>query len=166
MQALTSAAPDVPPEKHTELANRYRYHYIQHKDDISLFAGVLPMLQTLRARGHWLTVATGKSRRGLDDALQDPLLKGVFDGSRTADETAGKPNPLMLEELMSDFGVESDRLLMIGDTTHDLEMARNAGCASLAVAYGAHPPENFARYEPLYVAHSVAQLRDWLLENA
>ena len=55
---------------------------------------------------------------------------------------------------------------MIGDTTHDLEMARNAGCASLAVAYGAHPPENFARYEPLYVAHSVAQLRDWLLENA
>lgn len=166
MQALTSAAPDVPPEKHTELANRYRYHYIQHKDDISLFAGVLPMLQTLRARGHWLTVATGKSRRGLDDALQDPLLKGVFDGSRTADETAGKPNPLMLEELMSDFGVEPDRLLMIGDTTHDLEMARNAGCASLAVAYGAHPPENFARYEPLYVAHSVAQLRDWLLENA
>ena len=166
MQALTSAAPDVPPEKHTELANRYRYHYIQHKDDISLFAGVLPMLQTLRARGHWLTVATGKSRRGLDDALQDPLLKGVFDGSRTADETAGKPNPLMLEELMSDFGVEPDRLLMIGDTTHDLEMARNAGCASLAVAYGAHPPENFARYEPLSVAHSVAQLRDWLLENA
>ena len=166
MQALTSAAPDVPPEKHTELANRYRYHYIQHKDDISLFAGVLPMLQTLRARGHWLTVATGKSRRGLDDALQDPLLKGVFDGSRTADETAGKPNPLMLEELMSDFGVEPDRLLMIGDTTHDLEMARNAGCASLAVAYGAHPPENFARYEPLYVAHSVAQLRDWLMENA
>ncbi len=166
MQALTSAAPDVPPEKHTELANRYRYHYIQHKDDISLFAGVLPMLQTLRARGHLLTVATGKSRRGLDDALQDPLLKGVFDGSRTADETAGKPNPLMLEELMSDFGVEPDRLLMIGDTTHDLEMARNAGCASLAVAYGAHPPENFARYEPLYVAHSVAQLRDWLLENA
>ena len=166
MQALTSAAPDVPPEKHTELANRYRYHYIQHKDDISLFAGALPMLQTLRARGHWLTLATGKSRRGLDDALQDPLLKGVFDGSRTADETAGKPNPLMLEELMSDFGVEPDRLLMIGDTTHDLEMARNAGCASLAVAYGAHPPENFARYEPLYVAHSVAQLRDWLLENA
>ena len=166
MQALTSAAPDVPPEKHTELANRYRYHYIQHKDDISLFAGVLPMLQTLRARGHLLTVATGKSRRGLDDALQDPLLKGVFDGSRTADETAGKPNPLMLEELMSDFGVEPDRLLMIGDTTHDLEMARNAGCASLAVAYGAHPPENFARYEPLYVAQSVAQLRDWLLENA
>ena len=166
MQALTSAAPDVPPEKHTELANRYRYHYIQHKDDISLFAGALPMLQTLRARGHWLSVATGKSRRGLDDALQDPLLKGVFDGSRTADETAGKPNPLMLEELMSDFGVEPDRLLMIGDTTHDLEMARNAGCASLAVAYGAHPPENFARYEPLYVAHSVAQLRDWLLENA
>ena len=166
MQALTSAAPDVPPEKHAELANCYRYHYIQHQADISLFAGVLPMLQTLRARGHLLTVATGKSRRGLDDALQDPLLKGVFDGSRTADETAGKPNPLMLEELMSDFGVEPDRLLMIGDTTHDLEMARNAGCASLAVAYGAHPPENFARYEPLYVAHSVAQLRDWLLENA
>ena len=166
MDALISAAPDVPPQKHVELANRFRYHYIQHKDDISLFAGVLPLLKALRARGFLLTVATGKSRRGLDEALQEPLLQGVFDGSRTADETEGKPSPLMLQELMSEWGVEPERVLMIGDTTHDLEMARNAGCASLAVAYGAHPPESFARYEPLLVAHSVAQLRDWLLENA
>ena len=164
-QALLRAAPDVPADKHVELANRYRYHYIQHKDDISLFAGVLPMLHALRERGHLLTVATGKSRRGLNDALQDPLLRGVFDGSRTADETAGKPNPLMLQELMSEFGVEPEQVLMIGDTTHDLEMAVNAGCASLGVSYGAHPPEYFAPYRPLLVADSVAQLRGWLLAN-
>ena len=95
MQALAHAAPDVPPEKYTELGNRYRFHYLQHQDDLSLFEGVLPLLNDLRERGHLLAVATGKSRRGLDEALHTVQLKGVFDGSRTADQTAGKPHPLM-----------------------------------------------------------------------
>jgi phosphoglycolate phosphatase len=83
-------------------------------------------------------VATGKSRRGLDEALQAVELRGMFDGSRTADETAGKPDPRMLHELMREFGVPPRRTLMIGDTTHDLQMALNAGCASVGVSYGAH----------------------------
>jgi phosphoglycolate phosphatase len=137
MPALARAAPDVPPEKYPELANRYRFHF-KHQDDICVFDGILPLLAELRERGHWLTVATGKSRMGLNHALQDPQLKGLFDGSRTADETAGKPSPLMLHELMAEFGVEPERTLMIGDTTHDLQMAQNAGCACVGVSYGAH----------------------------
>ena len=86
------------------LGERYRHHYEQHQDDISLFDGVLPMLAELKQRQHWLTVATGKSRRGLNEALQAVELKGVFDGSRTADETAGKPSPVMLQELMANLG--------------------------------------------------------------
>jgi phosphoglycolate phosphatase len=111
-------------------------------------------------------VATGKSRRGLDEVLHSVQLKGVFDGSRTADETEGKPHPLMLQELMSEFGTEPQRTLMIGDTTHDLQLALNAGCASVGVSYGAHEPESFDPLGPLFVAHSVAQLQQWLLENA
>ena len=165
-QALAHAAPDVPPEKYPELGNRYRYHYIRHQDDLSLFDGVLPMLSDLRARGHLLAVATGKSRRGLDEVLHTVQLRGVFDGSRTADQTAGKPHPLMLQELMADFGVPPERLLMIGDTTHDLEMAVNAGCASVGVSYGAHEPDVFHALKPLHVAHSVRDLHDWLLREA
>ena len=166
MQALAHAAPDVPKEKYPELGARYRYHYMAHQEDLVLFDGVLPMLQALKGRHHWLAVATGKSRRGLDDALHTVQLKGLFDGSRTADETAGKPHPLMLHELMREFGTEPARTLMVGDTTHDLQMAVNAGCACVGVSYGAHEPSEFTRLEPLHVAHSVADLHSWLLANA
>ena len=166
MQALAHAAPDVPTGKYTELGNRYRFHYIQHQDDLSLFDGVLPLLNDLRERGHLLAVATGKSRRGLDDALHSVDLRGVFDGSRTADQTAGKPHPLMLQELMAEFDVAPERLLMIGDTTHDLQMAVNARCASVGVSYGAHEPDAFHALQPLAVVHSVRELHDWLLHNA
>ncbi|HQQ54224.1 MAG TPA: HAD-IA family hydrolase, partial [Ottowia sp.] len=130
------------------------------------FEGVLPMLAELRARHHWLSVATGKSRRGLDEVLASRQLQGVFDGSRTADETAGKPHPRMLHELMREFGVEPQRTLMIGDTTHDLQMALNAGCASVGVSYGAHAPDDFEALRPRQVAHSVAELHRWLSDNA
>ena len=166
MQALAHAAPDVPPEKYPELGARYRHHYMQHQNDIALFDGVLAMLADLKARHHWLTVATGKSRRGLDEALRGVELRGMFDGSRTADETAGKPHPRMLNELMREFGADPERTLMIGDTTHDLQMAVNAGCASVGVSYGAHEPDAFHALNPLFIAHSVPELHQWLLANA
>lgn len=166
MQALAHAAPDVPPEKYQELGARYRHHYMAHHDDLVLFDGVLPLLDELKARHHWLAVATGKSRRGLDEALHTVQLQGLFDGSRTADETAGKPDPMMLEQLMREFGTEPDRTLMIGDTTHDLQMAANAGCHSLGVSYGAHEPAAFEAFSPVMVAHSVAELHGWLRDNA
>lgn len=166
MQALAHAAPDVPADKYPLLGSRYKHHYSVHQNDITLFAGVLEMLDRLKARQHLLTVATGKSRGGLNEALRDVNLQGIFDGSRTADETAGKPHPLMLQELMMEFGVEADRVLMIGDTTHDLQMAVNAGCASVAVSYGAHEPDSFEALGPLAIAHSVAELDAWLRANA
>jgi phosphoglycolate phosphatase len=152
MDALAHAAPDVPRER--------------YQNDLSLFPGVLEMLGELRARHHWLAVATGKSRRGLDEVLATVQLAGLFDGSRTADETAGKPDPRMLNELMRQFGTEPERTLMIGDTTHDLQMAVNARCASVGVSYGAHEPGEFHVLEPLFVAHTVRDLHDWLLQNA
>jgi phosphoglycolate phosphatase len=166
MQALAHAAPDVPESKYPELGRRYRDHYSSHQNDLALFAGVLPLLADLKARHHCLAVATGKSRRGLDEVLRTVELRSVFDGSRTADETAGKPDPRMLRELMAQFGTEPQRTLMVGDTTHDLQMALNAGCTSVGVSYGAHEPDAFDSLQPLFVAHSVPQLHQWLLENA
>jgi len=166
MEALAHAAPDVPVDKYPQLGARYRHHYLAHQSDISLFEGVLSLLADLKTRQHWLTVATGKSRRGLDDALQAAELKGLFDASRTADETAGKPDPRMLQELMREFDVAPVRTLMIGDTTHDLQMALNAGCASVAVSYGAHAPDAFEALQPRFIAHSVGDLHHWLLGNA
>ncbi|RJP69941.1 MAG: HAD family hydrolase [Comamonadaceae bacterium] len=166
MQALAHAAPDVPPEKYPLLGERYRHHYMAHQHDLSLFDGVLPLLADLKGRHHWLAVATGKSRSGLNEVLHTVALQGVFDSSRTADETAGKPHPRMLHELMREFGVAPERTLMIGDTTHDLQMAVNAGCASVGVSYGAHEPDAFAVLQPLHVAHSVRELHDWLAAHA
>jgi len=166
MQALAHAAPDVPQHKYAELGARYKHHYAAHQHDISLFAGILPLLADLKARNHVLAVATGKSRRGLNDALKSVELQGLFDGSRTADETAGKPNPLMLQELMQEFGVEPSRVLMVGDTTHDLQMALNAGCPSVGVSYGAHEPSTFTALNPRFVAHSVAELHAWFSAHA
>ena len=156
----------MPTEKYPELGARYRHHYLRHQDDLVLFDGVLPMIDALRASGHKLAVATGKSRRGLDLALDTVALRERFDAYRTADETFGKPHPRMLLELMEELDVLPERTLMIGDTIHDLQLATNAGCASVGVSYGAHEPASFADHGPLHVAHSVQDLHDWLIRNA
>jgi phosphoglycolate phosphatase len=164
--ALQHAVPGLPRERYPELGQRYRHHYFASQDALVLFPGTLDMLHALKARNHWLAVATGKSRRGLDEALKTVQLKGLFDGTRTADETAGKPDPLMLQQLMREFGTEPGRTLMIGDTTHDLQMALNAGTASVGVSFGAHDHAMFADFAPLQVAHSTAELARWLADHA
>ncbi|MDP1899012.1 MAG: HAD-IA family hydrolase [Rubrivivax sp.] len=165
-EALAHAVPGLAPERYPELGRRYRHHYLARQDELVLFPGTLEMLHALKSRQHWLAVATGKSRRGLDEALAHSQLQGLFDGTRTADETASKPNPLMLQLLMREFGVDAERTLMIGDTTHDLQLAANAGASRVAVSYGAHEPEVFEAHAPLFVAHSTRELHDWLLDHA
>ena len=163
--ALRHAAPELPRERYPELGGRYRHHYVASQNDIVLFDGTLEMLLALRQNNHRLGVATGKTRSGLDDALRRSELKGLFDATRTADETASKPDPLMLLELMRELGATPERTLMIGDTTHDLQLAANAGCAGVAVGFGAHEHEAFEPYAPLHVAHSTAELAAWLAQH-
>jgi len=164
--ALRRTVPGLSAERYSELGQRFRHHYLARQDELVLFAGTLAMLQALKARNHFLAVATGKARRGLDDALAHTQLQGLFDATRTADETAGKPHPLMLQQLMTQLGVVPERTLMVGDTTHDLMLARNAGTPRVAVSFGAHESEAFAEHRPLFVAHSTAELHRWLMDNA
>jgi phosphoglycolate phosphatase len=164
--ALRHVAPGLPEARYPELGGRYRFHYVASQHELSLFPGTLEMLQALKARDHRLGVATGKGRRGLDDALAHSQLHGLFDATRTADETASKPDPQMLIELMDEFGVAPERTLMVGDTTHDLQLALNAGTPSVAVSFGAHEHDAFTAFGPLHVAHSTRELHDWLIGNA
>ncbi len=164
--ALRHVTPDLPPERVDELGRRYRHHYLARQHELVLFDGTLDMLRALKARQHFLAVATGKNRAGLDQALAQSELHGLFDATRTADETAGKPHPLMLQQLMAQLGTSPERALMIGDTTHDLLLASNAGAASVGVSYGAHDHAAFEAHGPLFVAHSTRELHDWLLANA
>jgi phosphoglycolate phosphatase len=163
--ALAHAAPGLPPERYPELGARYRHHYFERQHELSLFPGALEMLLALKARQQRIAVATGKARRGLDAALETVQLKSLFDATRTADETASKPDPRMLLELMRECGATPERTLMIGDTTHDLQLAVNAGTPCIGVSYGAHDAEAFAEFEPLFVAHSTHELHDWLMRH-
>lgn len=164
-EALRYALPELAAERHPELADRYRHHYLSRDHELPLFQGAAELVRSLAAEGYLLAVATGKSRKGLDRALAASGLGACFHASRCADECHSKPHPQMLEELMAELGVSPGLTLMIGDTTHDLQMARNAGVGALAVAYGAHPQEVLEQMSPLLCASSTAELADWLRQH-
>ena len=160
--ALQHAVPDLPETHYDDLVNSYRRHYLSGDHELTLFAGVEALLQSLQAEHRWLAVATGKSRLGLDRALGHSGLGKYFDITRTADETRGKPDPLMLQQIMDAFAVDPDRTLMIGDTTHDLLMARNAGAHGLAVTHGAHGLDELLACAPVGVVDSIQDLSNWI----
>jgi phosphoglycolate phosphatase len=164
--ALSYLLPSVGEETYPLVAQRYRYHYLARDHEAPLFGGVKELLHKLRQRGHTLAVATGKSRAGLDRSLRHVGLQPLFDATRCADESFSKPHPAMLHELMTDLLVSPEETLMIGDTTHDLDMAANAAVAGLAVGYGAHPMEQLRTRTPLEVVDSVPALTAWLHANA
>lgn len=165
-EAVETLFPDKSEAEHPKLVERYRYHYLAQDHEIPLFDGAAELIRDMHERGHILAVATGKARRGLARAFGHSGLEPYFHASRTADETFSKPHPAMILELLEQLMVPAERAIMIGDTSHDLEMARNAGIDALAAGYGAHPPETLAEYRPVALCGSFAELADWLRANA
>ena len=163
--ALAYAVPQLPRERFPEMIERYRHHYLTRDAELPLFPGIREILVALKEAGHFVAVATGKSRVGLDRALGTTGLRPLFDATRCADECRSKPDPAMLFELGDELGVRSARMLMVGDTTHDLLMASNAGAASLGVSYGAHPEHALEGHGALAIVGSSAQLGTWLSTN-
>lgn len=162
--AMRLAVPDLPAGRYAEFVARYRLHFLEREDAMQLFPGMLELIGQL-ANSRMLAIATGKSRRGLDRALEATALKPFFRSSRCADETHPKPHPAMLLELMEQLDVPAHGVLMIGDTSHDLEMARAAGVDALAVTYGAHPEQGLRACAPQGCVSSVNALREWLSRN-
>ena len=163
--SLRIAVPDLAPERYGEFVALYRKHFLACEDSLQLYGGMQDLLERLE-ESHTLVIATGKSRRGLDRALDATGLKPLFAASRCADETNPKPHPAMLLELMDEFQKGKDDTLMIGDTSHDLEMARSAGVDAVAVTYGAHPEQGLRAYSPVACVPSVEILRQWLTTHA
>jgi phosphoglycolate phosphatase len=161
--ALRRAVPALSNAMLPRFLERYRVHYLLRDPELKLFEGVSEMLAELGARDVRMAVATGKSRVGLNRALAASGLVDVFQATRCADETFSKPNPTMLYEIMDELGVEADRAVMIGDTSHDLQMASNARMHGVGVSYGAHTRQELEAEQPQAVVESVADLREWLL---
>jgi phosphoglycolate phosphatase len=155
-------APALDEAAQAKLAERYRHHFLASEHEAALYEGVSGMLADLHGRGRRLAVATGKARRGLERVLDQTGLRRWFEATRCADEGFAKPHPGMLLRLLEITGVEPRRALMVGDTTHDLELAANAGVDAVAVSYGAHP-EDLLRTRPAVARFgSVPELHRWL----
>lgn len=166
VEALRHAVPDASEAMYGALAERYRHHFLAQDQTIPLFPGARETIVALHEAGHALAVATGKSRKGLDRVLDSSGLRAYFHASRTADETFSKPHPAMLQEIMDELGMQPEQVLMIGDTTHDLQMAINAGVDAVGMTYGAHPEEQLRALNPRALLDDFHQLRDWLRDNA
>jgi phosphoglycolate phosphatase len=162
-EALQRLHPQGSEAEHTELTNRYRYHFLEASSiPSSLFEGAQTLLQALNQQGYFVTIATGKGRQGLDKVLEETGVANLFHYTRCADETRSKPHPQMLEELMAWCGVEPHETLMIGDTEYDLQMAKHAGAHGLAVSYGVHEKQRLLDCGPLDCVDSMSDLMAWL----
>lgn len=166
VQALQTLLPELAADDYPRLVERYRHHYLGRDLDIPLFEGVAEGVPGLSDAGFTLAVATGKSRLGLERALESSGLGGCFAATRCADQTHSKPHPAMVLELIEELGADPMRTLVIGDTSHDLLMASNAGVASLGVTYGAHDAEDLRPHAPLALMESFTEVRAWLAANA
>jgi phosphoglycolate phosphatase len=163
--SLRRAVPWVDPAHFQKLTDRFRFHYLAKDHELDLFVGIRELLEDLRSDNYLLGVATGKSRVGLDRSLKHHQIGHLFHETRTADESFSKPHPGMLLELSDVTQVPTRRILMVGDTTHDLDMAANAGVDAIAVTYGAHPPDTLKTSKSLAHLDDVPQLAQWLKQN-
>jgi phosphoglycolate phosphatase len=161
--ALARAVPALPSGRVGEYSARYRVHYLAREAELSLFHGARELIAALRAAGVPLAIATGKSHLGLRRALESAGLNDAFSATRCADQTHPKPHPAMLLELADELMVAPERTLMVGDTTHDLQMAAAANAAAVGMTQGAHPLEQLAACRPLALFDSLAELHRWLM---
>lgn len=166
MSAMERIVPGLTQKQYVALVDRYRFHYFAAQHEVILYQGTRELLEKCRDEGYMLAVATGKGRRGLDEALKSVGIAQLFDATRTAEETASKPDPLMLNELMEELATSRKRTLMVGDTTHDIQMAINAGVTSVGISHGAQETAVLSVYTRaqglLAIVHSIAEFGRWL----
>ena len=163
-RAIEQLYPQATPEQMEKMAQAYsRYFLHEAQTPMQPFEGAEALLKALKDKGVKLAIATGKSRRGLDQILPESGLAPYFDVTRTPVEAASKPDPLMLQQILEETGVPVDKALMVGDTTFDMEMARNIGMDRVAVSFGVHDHAELDAYGPLAHFHHLDALRQWLM---
>lgn len=159
-EAIQTLYPEADADSREQLRVAYSDLFLSSDQNNSceLYDGVAAGLQQLKNQGHTLAVATGKSRQGLNRVLSSFDWLDFFAATRCADETASKPNPLMLHQLLNELDTPVEQALMIGDTTFDLAMAKKAGMRSIGVSYGAHPVENLQPLQPISIIDHFSEL--------
>lgn len=162
-EACRSLFPELPADQHGRFIACYREYYLHNTaTPVPLFPGAKSALEGLAARRYRLAVATGKGRRGIDRDIANHGLGRLFCTTRSADDAPSKPHPQMLEDILEELEVDAAQALMIGDTVYDMEMARNAGIASVAVSTGVHDGQRLLKFDPLALLDSIAELPAWL----
>jgi phosphoglycolate phosphatase len=162
-QAIKTLFPPADQQLIDRLSQTYSKHYRQRSQGPShFFPDVLEVLQALKDKGYLLAVATGKSHAGLNRELLASGLEGFFDATRCADQTASKPDPLMLQQLLDQFNVSADQSIMVGDTEYDMEMAMRKRMPRLAVSYGAHESERLLKYQPVACIDHFSEIINYL----
>ena len=162
-EAIAQLFPLLGEAERQDIRERYAAHFVSLDQQCpsAFFPAVQETLEHLRTEGHQLAIATGKSRRGLDRILTSLGMSSFFHATRCADETASKPHPLMLEQLLNEFSVPSTESVMIGDTEYDMAMARTINMPRIAVSYGAHHVERLHPYEPELCMDRFDELLRW-----
>ena len=164
IDAMRYASPGLAETDYGKMVERYRHHYLASDQMLTLFPQVENLLDELLGQDKLLAVATGKSRVGLNRMLERTGLGARFHATRCADECFSKPHPQMMLEILDELGVEPSRAVMVGDTIHDIGMARAAGVGTLAVAYGAHPKSQLLAAEPLACVDTSVEMAQWLCQ--
>jgi len=142
--AVAQLLPQADPDTLTQVVEGYKTAYATARAEQAapLYAGAADCLDRLAARDDiLLAVATGKSRRGLDAVIAAHGWQGRFLSLQTADGHPSKPHPAMLHAAMSETGAEAANSVMIGDTSFDMQMARQAGMTGFGVSWGYHPTQ-------------------------
>lgn len=149
-KAIETLFPAVDAETRAKVAAHYGQSFFSKQiGPNDLFPGVYQMLKQFKQEGYRLAVATGKKSSGLAQVIDATGVGDLFCATRCADQTASKPNPLMIDEIVAELGISKQRTLMVGDSVHDLQMALNAQVASVGVTCGAHSESTLQQYQPL-----------------
>ena len=149
------------------LIDAYRGHWLGNRvEAATMFSGARELVSGLRQSGHLLAVATGKSRRGLDQALGETGLGDFFHATRCADETFSKPHPQMLQEILTDLDMSPAAAVVIGDTEYDMQMASSARVDAVGVSHGVHSTERLLAQGALRCFDDLHQLSGWLQRSS
>ncbi len=161
-EAFAKLFPSIERGEINRLQSLFREAYLKKADEISIFDGIELGIKSLFAQGYLLAIATGKSRRGLNNALNKSNLNDLFSHTKTIDECFSKPHPQMILEILDSLMIKPERTLMVGDSGYDLQMAVNAKVSTLAVTYGSQVKDQLVGYNALDYMDSPYEVFEWI----
>lgn len=162
-KAILTLYPDADEVGMQAVAEGYTEYFLNHADvDMKPFDGAVELLEQLRQSGVKTAIATGKSRRGLNQVLSELGFESYFDITRTPVEAESKPSPLMLQQILDELGLSAKQAVMVGDTEFDMQMAKNIDMDMIALSHGVHDLDVLKAYNPVSCFDDLSSMAVWL----